>query len=117
MQYMLTVTDASTGCFTIDSLVVYVIEDFDIFLPNGFSPNGDNVNDIFLLRGRGIKDFILNVYDRWGELIFTSNNLNYGWDGTFNSKPLMSGTYVYTLSYTNFKNVNKFTKGNLTLIR
>jgi gliding motility-associated-like protein len=116
-QYMLTVTDASTGCFTIDSLMVYVIEDFDIFLPNGFSPNGDDNNDIFLLRGRGIKDFILNVYDRWGELIFTSNSLNYGWDGTFNSKPLMSGTYVYTLSYTNFKNINKFTKGNLTLIR
>jgi gliding motility-associated-like protein len=114
---MLTVTDASTGCFTNDSLIVYVLEDFDIFLPTGFSPNGDNVNDILFLRGHGIKEFELKIYDRWGALIFSSNSQLIGWDGTFKSKPVMAGTYVYTLSYSNFKSLVKFTKGNLTLIR
>jgi gliding motility-associated-like protein len=116
-QYMLTITDASTGCFTVDSTMVYVLEDFEIFLPSGFSPNGDQINDVFYLRGRGIKDFSLNIFDRWGELVFNSNNFNVGWDGTFNGKPALSGTYVYTLNYTNFKNLSKFLKGNLTLIK
>jgi gliding motility-associated-like protein len=115
--YMLTITNAATGCFTNDSLLIYVLEDFEIFLPTGFSPNGDQINDVFYLRGRGISDFNLNVFDRWGELVFTSNNFNVGWDGTFKGKPAMAGTYVYTLNYTNFKKTSKFLKGNLTLIK
>ncbi len=116
-QYMLTVRDASTGCFANDSLIVYVLEDFDIFLPTGFSPNGDNVNDILFLKGHGIKEFELNIYDRWGSLIFSSNSQLIGWDGNLKNKPVMAGTYIYTLSYSNFKSKVKFTKGNLTLIR
>jgi gliding motility-associated-like protein len=115
--YFLTITDKNTGCFTNDSVIVYVLEDFDIFLPTGFSPNDDNVNDILFLRGHGIKEFELNIYDRWGALIFSSNSLLIGWDGTYKGKAALNGTYVYTLEYTNMKKEVKFLKGNLTLIR
>lgn len=116
-QYFLTITDQHTGCFTTDSVVVYVQEDFDLFLPSGFSPNGDNVNDVLYLRGHGIKEFALNIYDRWGELVFTSVNQAAGWNGTFKGKDALTGTYVYTLSYTNLKHEKRFMKGNITLTR
>ena len=116
-QYMLTVTDISTGCFMVDSTLVYVVDDFDIFLPSGFSPNGDGSNDVFYLRGRGIQEFSLNVFDRWGELVFSTNSFSTGWDGTYKGKAALAGVYVYTLQYINSKKLNKFVKGNVTLIK
>jgi gliding motility-associated-like protein len=115
--YLLTVTDSETGCFAVDSIIIYTLDNSEVFLPTGFSPNGDQINDVFYFRGIGIKDFNLNVFDRWGELIFTTNSFSVGWDGSYKGKPAIEGTYVYTLNYTNFKKINKFLKGNLTLIK
>jgi len=84
-----------------------------IFVPNVFSPDGDNTNDTFKVIGRGLEHITIEIYNRWGQLVFEAPHLNEFWDGTFRGKPCPIGTYVYQLK------VDKLTSqsGTITLIR
>lgn len=88
-----------------------------IYLPNIFSPNGDNINDVLYVRGRDIKTLSLVIYDRWGEKVFETSELANGWDGTFRNKPMEPAVFVYKLKaeYTNGETVSR--QGNITLVR
>ena len=67
-------------------------------IPNIISPNGDGNNDLLEIKYEGIADInVFRIYNRWGELIFETNNPDTKWDGTFNGKPLNPGVYVYYL--------------------
>jgi gliding motility-associated-like protein len=88
------------GCIIMDSLTVYVDEDLHIFMPNIFSPNGDGQNDIFYVRGKGVKDVRLIIFNRWGEKVFESNDINRGWDGNFRGEAVSPGVFVYFLEAT-----------------
>ena len=115
--YYVTVTD-SDGCSTTDSVLVTVKENCgSIYLPNAFSPNNDGYNDVLYVYGDCIKDMDLNIYDRWGNKVFESNNINEGWDGKYNGQPMNAGTYVYTLTVTDNNNNTTTKKGNITLVR
>jgi gliding motility-associated-like protein len=100
-----------------DSVTVTVTgECAEIFVPNGFSPNGDNNNDVFYIFGLIAKlDF--TVFDRWGQVVFATKDQAQGWDGTFNGKKLESGIYAYKLTLTNSKGVVTQKAGNITLMR
>jgi len=87
------------------------------FLPTAFSPNQDGLNDILYVRGRGIRDIALSIYNRWGEKVFESHNISDGWDGTFKGKPLGSAVFVYCLEVTFTNGDHATNKGNVTLIR
>ena len=90
----------------------------DIFVPNAFTPDGNGINDIFKVIGKNIKVAALYVFNRWGEKVFESTNVNDGWDGTFKGKPSPAGVYTYTLQY--FGGIDdkaKALKGSITLIR
>src|SRR6185295_2220503 len=67
-----------------------VIPPLSVFIPNAFTPNGDGINDTFGVKGEGIKNFVMRVYDRWGEVIFESENAKQQWDGTYKGKPAQS---------------------------
>lgn len=103
----------SNSCGTyIDSISLEFIEDNGLYVPNVFSPNGDQVNDVF----PGIQfteDFDIEIYDRWGSRLFVASNKH--WNGTFKSQDVPPGVYAYIIR-------NKFCKehvvyGNVTLIR
>lgn len=118
--YTVIATDAN-GCTARDSVFLEVkdvlCKEPELFIPTAFSPNGDNKNDLFLVRGNTIESIYFAVYDRWGELVFESNQRDKGWDGTFRGKEATSDVYVY---YVNLTCVNKDRfekKGNITLIR
>jgi gliding motility-associated-like protein len=90
----------------------------DIFIPNAFTPNGDGKNDVF--RVFPIGAYVLqrlNVYDRWGKLVFTTSDPTVSWDGTFKNLPQPPGNYVYYVEWkrSDGKQVNR--KGSLMLIR
>ncbi|MEY4110709.1 MAG: hypothetical protein RLZZ46_1064 [Bacteroidota bacterium] len=105
------------GCVQTDSVKITVDLKTDWFLPTAFSPNGDGNNEIFYLRGYGVKSFLLQVFDRWGSRVFYSNDLKIGWDGTINGKPAQSGVYQWSLEL-NFGNESSIQeKGNVTLSR
>jgi gliding motility-associated-like protein len=107
------------GCEVSDS--VFVSNDCYLDIPNVFTPNGDGINDYFFPRqllSRGLVYFKLNIYNRWGELIFQTTSLDgCGWDGNFNGIPQPEGVFVYIID-AGFKDNEQFQrKGNLTLLR
>lgn len=98
--YVVTVTDAN-GCRNRDSALVDFLDPF-IELPNAFTPNNDNLNDIFYVITRGKVELItFRIYNRWGQKIFETSGLadnNNGWDGTFKGEEQHSGSYTYIVN-------------------
>ena len=81
------------------------------------SSNGDGKNDLFMIRGLGIKDLDIKIYNRWGEPVFESSDKNFGWDGTSNGIKLPVGTYAYIVNITYFDNAEESKKGSINLFR
>jgi len=75
-----------------------VVPYLSIYIPNSFTPNGDGINDTFGITGEAIKDFTMEVYNRWGQVIFQSKSYNDRWDGTFDGVKAPQGTYVYRVT-------------------
>lgn len=107
----LTVTD-ETGCVS-DTTIIYQVLDPDLQVPNVFTPNGDGIQDLYLIRYQGSEPFQLQIYDRWGRPMFSTSQPDQGWNGQHpDGGQASEGVYFYALniggrSYT----------GNLTLIR
>ncbi len=94
-----------------------ICDEPDIFVPNTFTPNGDGQNDILFVRGRNIASLEFLVFDRWGELVFTTNDAAHGWDGTFQGRPVDPAVFVYHLTAYCLDGQRYFTKGNVTVVR
>ena len=112
--------NGSYGCDSIIYVKVDMIPENTYFIPNGFSPNGDGLNDKIGVMGGGIKDVELSIFNRWGELLFQSScccQMNCYWDGKFRNKDLNVGTYIYIVNghYINGKPFNG--KGTISLIK
>ncbi|MFM8596454.1 MAG: PKD domain-containing protein [Flavobacteriales bacterium] len=88
-----------------------------VYVPNAFSPNKDGKNDLLFVRGQYIYEFVFRVYDRWGELVWETNKLDQGWDGTYKGKLLDPDVFDYYLQVTCVGGLENIIKGNITLIR
>jgi gliding motility-associated-like protein len=89
-------------------------------IPTAFSPDGDGVNDVFFVRGYGLKldAFTLAIYDRWGEQIYLSHDMNQGWDGRYKDKLVKSDVYVYHVYFRDaITGTNHEESGTVTVIR
>jgi gliding motility-associated-like protein len=115
------VVDAGYSCSvvrdTID-LPACAVSGHHLYIPDAFSPNGDGVNDVFEIFGDKVNWLYLsiNIYDRWGEKVFVSNDLDFKWDGNYHGAR-QSGFYVYTLNIFYDNQQTDHLKGSLTLIR
>ena len=111
----------SVGCPRMDSITVYVVsnkcEEESVFVPNTFTPNGDGKNDILYVRGNTLKKIYFAVYNRRGELIFETEDINKGWDGTYAGKVADPDVFAWYLRATCFSNAELTSKGNVTIIR
>ena len=116
ITYTVTVVD-SNGCTTSDEVTVFVDFDYIIWVPNIFSPNGDGNNDVLFVRGLGVAQFNFFMYDRWGEKVFETQDLNKGWDGSFRGKKMNNAVFVYYLEATFTDGTEVSQKGDITLIR
>jgi len=111
--FLIQVTDAN-GCT--DTLTVTLISpDNDIFIPSAFSPNGDNENDLFRVRG-SFASMTMLIYDRWGEKILETSNSR-GWDGEHNGKPAISDSYGYYIELVLSDGSTQIFKGDILLVR
>lgn len=72
-----------------------VTKNWDVYIPNSFTPNNDELNDIFVPSGYGLTEITLTIFDRWGHQIFKSNDTVRGWDGKLKGKLCEQGVYVY----------------------
>ena len=118
ISYSIFMTD-SLGCFQNDTTITFhIIIDTKAALPQAFSPNNDKENDIAYVRGWGIKKFLdVTIYNRWGQVVYQSSNIEEGWDGTFKGEPQAMDTYAYTIKIINTKDEEEFIKGYITLLR
>ena len=118
--YLVTMTDP-LGCSNTDTVTVVVevviCEEPEIFVPNAFTPNGDQNNDRVFVRGNTIRELVFRIYNRWGEKVFETNDPSIGWDGTYEGKAATPAVYVYYLDAVCFDNQRFFKKGNISLIR
>ncbi|TVR79462.1 MAG: hypothetical protein EA412_06585 [Chitinophagaceae bacterium] len=117
--FELTVID-NNGCEATDSIFLqitdYCLE--DIFIPNTFTPDGNEINDILYVRSRKLESIdFFRIFNRWGQLVFETNDINSGWDGRFNGVILNSDVFAYHLQARCFSGVTVTKYGNVTLLR
>lgn len=93
------------------------IKDSKIFFPTAFSPNGDQLNDQFFVSGQFIVKMELSIFNRWGELMFTSSKKGETWDGTFNGKPVAEDAYVWSAEVTDLAGRTYKETGTVILLR
>jgi gliding motility-associated-like protein len=107
------------GCYGTDNIKVKVfLTEPDIFVPNAFSPNGDGRNDVIRPIPVGIVQLTaFRVYNRWGQLVFSTTEINKGWDGNLAGKPQASGTFVYVAQGIDFNGKVLSKKGTVILVR
>lgn len=114
----LTVSNADGCKDAITQLVEYKVPS-EVFIPNTFTPNSDGMNDFWLISMSYIENFQLYVYDRWGQLVFETDDLFTYWKGTYynTGKPLKDDRYSYRIQYQEFKGPKKQIMGSVTLLR
>jgi gliding motility-associated-like protein len=108
------------GCEASASLLMNVVYRKAVIIPNAFSPNGDNLNNLFRPQGLNIKEVYLEIRNRWGNKLYGEkiSDLNaQGWDGKFDGKEVDMGVYVYYVEVTFTDDSQEFLKGNVTLVR
>jgi gliding motility-associated-like protein len=107
------------GCEISDSITIRISEESVLDLPNAFSPgSGTSVNDELKILKRGIVNLnYFRVYNRWGELVFETKEIDKGWDGQFKGKAQPMGVYVYTIDAITSTGKRFYKQGNITLIR
>lgn len=120
-EYAIYATDQNNCSHYLKTIYVEVIasvcNDDVVYLPTGFTPNNDGVNDVLYIRSNFITDVYLTIYDRWGEKLFETNDVKKGWDGTYKGKLLDQGVYGYYMTFTCNNGEQSFKKGNITLMR
>ena len=106
------------NCFGLDTVNVKVFLKPAIYVPSAFSPNNDGRNDVLRAIPVGIKTFkYFNVYNRWGNLVFSTTNAANGWTGKINGIPQSTNTFVYKTEGLDYLNTKIFTQGTVTIIR
>ncbi len=117
------VVSDTSGCVAEDSMRLTVLVPRIIFIPNVFSPNGDDVNDYFNISGRFnlINIASMQIYDRWGNELFEKKNImpgdpHDGWDGKFRGQQMQPGVYVFVAELV-YEDITEKVTGNITLVR
>ncbi|MEP6673791.1 MAG: gliding motility-associated C-terminal domain-containing protein [Ferruginibacter sp.] len=114
--YSATNTIAS-GCSITDYFTVVVLKDAVVFTPNAFTPNGDGLNDFFGPLGKVPESFNMEIYNRYGEIVFKSSTMNNRWDGRYKGSVQPMGAFIYYINYKDINNKPQQQKGTFMLIR
>ncbi len=116
--YSVNVTDAN-GCTATDEIVLIYECMATLFAPNVFTPNSDGKNEVFYVVSQNVSEYSLLIFNRWGQLLFESNDVAVGWDGTVEGgTPVPDGVYVYVVKYKECdKTATKSKTGHVTVLR
>lgn len=113
------ITNTNYGCLDTSYQNISIEPDFVFYIPNSFTPNDDGINETFSGKGIFIIKYEMSIFDRWGNLVFFSDNINTPWDGKANhGKELAQrDVYIYSIRVTDIKTIEHDYKGKVTLIR
>lgn len=108
----------NNGQCTITATTTVVVNQLDTFaVASAFTPNGDGMNDTYYIRSKNVKSFHMDIYDRWGQTVFSTNDITQGWDGTFKGTPQPTGVYTVFFSIEYGKNKSAERTAGITLLR
>ncbi len=119
MGFYTLITEGENGCKSYDTVQI-LWNGIPFAVPNAFTPNGDGLNDVFKVIPKYdyLKKFSMQIYNRWGQLIFETADYTKGWDGTYKGTPVESGVYVYRIVYEDFSSrKTEGVEGNVVVIR
>jgi trimeric autotransporter adhesin len=121
-SYLVTLLGVNAdGCKDSANIIVRVIDEISFYIPNSFTPNEDEYNNLFtptLTPGFDPSEFLFSIYNRWGQLIYESKDVKVGWDGSFNGKIVQDGIYTWRIQYKAKDNDKRFLEyGAVTLFR
>lgn len=115
--YVVKAIPAEAGIGQAISNRVAILKDPNLFHPTAFTPNGDNLNDIFTVFGQYVAGFEMKIFNRWGEMLFTTDNIETGWDGTFRGNDMPEGTYTFIAHITDRAGRTFKRSGSVLLLR
>ena len=118
ITYTVNVTD-SNGCTGLDSVTIIIDDTVIVYLPNAFTPDGDDINDVFPPHGFNVSDneYLFMIFDRWGELLFEARKPLEAWDGKYKGKLVPNDVYIWKLQFVDDKGDLKNRIGNVTVVR
>jgi gliding motility-associated-like protein len=119
--FVVEATNTSTNCKVSDSVFVDILilpcnEEY-IYIPNAFTPNGDNVNDVFIVRSKNLTSGTMLIYDRWGNKVFESDDINVGWNGMYKGEMQQQEAYGFYFTGICDGGATITIKGNVTLLK
>ena len=111
------VVENNDGCIgTSETAIVQFIPRVELFIPNTFTPNGDEHNELFVIKGRFITSFNMTITDRWGEMVYTTDKIDKYWDGKYLGNKCKIDSYIWTIEYFDFDNTFNTLKGHINLL-
>lgn len=114
--YVVTYTSPA-GCIGLDTILVNVTEINSYFLATALTPNGDGINDVVQVHGRGIDHVTFMIFDRIGEKVFETHEIETGWDGKYHGLPMNDNVFVYRLEIYFCNGESKKETGNITILK
>ena len=105
------------GCKATDDVCIDVSHENVLYIPNTFTPNGDGLNDVFYIYGFGFSDVTIDIFDRWGQTLFSTTDASQGWNGRYKGQDCKGDVYVYKLSYKTVGGKVTVKTGNVNLIK
>ena len=117
LQKITLVSTNQYGCSDTSNSILDVRLPEDLYVPNAFTPNGDAINDYFSVAERNITDLRVFIYNRWGQQVYKSDQVNFQWDGNFNGEPVKTDVYVYYIKASGYHGQAYDLRGTVTVVR
>jgi len=105
------------GCKDTTAKVIFIEEEHYIYVPNSFTPDKNRFNNSFRASTVGINELTVSIFNRWGELVYTSDRVDFSWDGTYESVEAKSDTYIYEIKYISNSGYQDTIIGHVNLLR
>ena len=115
--YVTLVAEDDKGCTDTITKPIHIEEEWYVYVPNTFTPDGDRSNTVFKVSTIGVSELHIDIYNRWGELIFTAYDPGFEWDGTYNGAYVQDGTYTYKLDFTTNSRRHKTLTGHINVLK
>lgn len=111
------IVNSEFGCTDTVHKLIRIEDEYALYVPNAFTPNGDGKNDMFQPKGSGFTNYELYIFDRWGERLFYSNDFATGWDGTFRGLVCQDGVYTFKINLVSIGGKAREITGSVTLYK
>lgn len=117
--YVTLVATDEKGCVDSITKPISILDEFYIYVPNSFTPDGNRFNNTFEVSTINVVDFGIEIFNRWGQLVFSSDDKNFAWDGRYQGKIVQDGTYVWKINYSSINNPEEDVQmtGHVTVLR